>query len=427
MFASGSTDSVSIPWQLSSNHGTNVQLSEKNTFVSSIRKAPASFCFLASPISPSQTLVFNCSPISDDGRQATHYQTVIMVSESNPKLVGNEYSYIFESNVPQMDAHPPNSPFTEIVALKKTDAIVGDIRIELKADGKITCTNQERDLQVLDKSKHFQTPVWVMFESYRTVIYLISIDESGEKVYIESDRFKHEPSNELAENTLSFSPNEQPSTSASLESDETLPKSIYTSGTCNLMLDNMDDCRIQQGASNISCTESEEQRFTNAEKIVNTLVGELKTIDPNNIENNILSDKLSARSKVVLDTSTRLDNIEKTLEELKCAMSQLKAERMVTIDENDKVLNTQTNYVRLVTHMDTVHISDHLYEKDLISEQEMKYVQSRNISSEEQSKALLDIMKKRQLRQSQLVPVLQAVRQEFLVDLFFPTNIASSF
>lgn len=415
-------------WKFSTNLGFNIQLTQDLRVASLIRKCPASICFPSAPITKGQTLLFQCSPSLEHGRVPHTFHTVVMTTIYNPNSVRNDYRYLFETCFPQNELHLKRNPFTGTICLEK-DFLTGVVRIELKHNGLLECRNEEGQLAGL--GTYAAEAVWIVFECYRVELNLLKIEEQDTWTFPSEDA-KSGPRNEFAENRMPCDATLN-ACASSTDNDQTICKRLYDDCyTCSLSVTENNCTSCQHDVAHNSHV-NECQRMDRIEKEMNIIVGQLKDIDPQNLHKNNVLQKSSAQSKNIPNIPTRLDNVERTMATVKQTLHALNCQTVETqtdstlnfhrvAPQTDRVLDTRKHFVTLVSQLDEVHISDYLFEKDLISERQMKQVQDKHLPSEEARKLLLDIMRKMKLRYSQLRPILEVVRQEFLIELFFPPD-----
>lgn len=455
-FILGSLEQSSLRW--SKTHGANIVLNEDFTEAKSEKENPASICFVQEALQEGDTLVFKVSPISDAGRNPSRFQCTILTCDFHQKLLKEGHRHLFETGV--LPKHIP-SPLTVIKCLDK-HTCEGIVTVTFSEDGIMCDKDAGAVSSVRLPSGRKKKNVWLGFDIYRISIVLLE-KARGPESTTGTDHVVsvvREPRSEFAKNTFPYLSTQGVCGRTSVgtayirhdreqdrEGKSGNNNSLERSGfpdtskvDCDQTarklfdLDFHDDFNTPGAAGGSNLVTKSDVKATNLEKCQQMAKENAPNMSPADM--NITHDcdrnlrdtdqnKSSSNSSKNIENTTipvRVDKLEKTVNLL---MGVFKRGLPVPncqddgLDE-DPVVNTQKNYIALISEIDHVALSDHLYQKELISEAEMKKVQSKFQTQEDARRSLLEIIKMKSIRKLQLTPMLEAIGQKHLIPLFFP-------
>lgn len=433
-------------------------LNEDSTEAKSEKENPASICFVQEPLQEGDTLVFKVAPISDAGRNPSRFQCAILTCDFHQKLLKEGHRHLFETGV--LPKHIP-SPLTVIKCLDK-HTCEGIVTVTFSEDGIVCDKGPGAVSSVRRPSGRKKKNVWLGFDIYRISIVLLEKARGPANAtgtdFVDSVLWG--PRNEFAENTFPHLSTQGAYGRTSVDkayirhdreqdsegksgSDSNLERSGFPDSSksdCDqtakklayLDFPNVVNTPGAAGGSNL-VTKSN-VKATNQENGQQRAKGHAPKMSPTNI--NVTQDcdrnlrdtdqsKRSSDSSKNIENITipvRVDKLEKTVNLLIGAIQRGLPVGNCQDDalNADPVANTQKNYIALISEIDHVSLSDHLYQTELITEAEMKKVQSKYQTQEDARRVLLEIMRMKSIKKLQLTPMLEAIGQKHLIPLFFP-------
>lgn len=317
---------------LSKNYGKNIKLEAGSTQATTIKKNPASVCFIEKPLKENEVMLIQCQPVAESRRQPSRYHVTLNVCEKDPKILPEKFDYLFSTKYEILSE--AESPFTRLECFEK-DVCVGNIQIKrLNATTIEYCNGKGKRLeQKLDSS--MTGDIWVVFDTYRVQLKIINHNLNC----LDDIDGQH------SENVQSLSLNENEENS----------------------LDSYLDPMVQS-------PQHERPARTSAGDTVDGVASE-QTIP-----------------KHLFDGDERAD--------------------------------IQTHYTKLVNDLIPIETSDHMFERNMISCEEMSRIHNaaRQSSAQEANRQLLQLIRKRHLKFINLRPVLESTGQTHLLKYFFPNT-----
>lgn len=427
--------------KLSKTHGTNITVENDCSIAKTIRQGPAAVCLVNGPIGIGEKLSVLCTPTIEDKKIPSLYRITVFASANDPKNVQKDHRYLFDTKIEQKATM---NMFSEIACLHK-DKCDGEFTLEFKNNTTITCKGKTFSFDSKAPQNH-SGQAWIGFEVFRVSVVLENnvnnnyyinggrLDIPDGLCLKESNNKPFEDSMSCREDYIHAIPDKHnvclsSTRTVSVESnqqvcDQTFLKQAYVEekDLPNIHIapkSNIQSRKLPQTPNE----QTGEQRFAKVEKELAVIKKQLKFMEDGNLNINKHAEK-TIRIKDVENTPERLDSLERSLTEVKRDLSNVLAAQQASEcsqkDNSDPVANTRKNFTRLVSDLDFTAASDLLYEKELITEAEMKRVQTKPQTREDSNKILLEILKMKHIRLSQLSPVLDTIKQKHLIPLFFP-------
>ncbi|XP_052800188.1 uncharacterized protein LOC128231415 isoform X2 [Mya arenaria] len=413
--------------RLSSNHGTNVRLEDNKQKAMTVKKNPASVCYSSSPILIGEQLEFVCEPVKDGDKDPSRYEVSLLVHGDDPESLLRQHTHYIDTAV----ANTGNLPVTTIECLEKEDCY-GCINVSLVNETTVRYTFGRGNQAEQKLTSKATSGIWLILDLYRVTVILHKKNKrmAGRDV---CDGVVAEPRNEWGENTMEHV------CDSPYETINCGPESNYTPLMRIRRLEQFEQTIMS--SLNISPSASSMQQTclkTRTPSVQQTCVKVGATQDNN------CSDENSSRTSFQ-SLENRLENIEKDFRRLVDSMEQLftgppvgslearlavlesslplireTTQGRATLAPGDGFINIRVNYTSLVADLEAKSLCDHLFQEGIIDLHEMNEI--RQLNSCDANKKTLELLWKRKARKSQLGPLLQKTKQEFLINEMFPDS-----
>ncbi|KAL4225193.1 hypothetical protein ACF0H5_015884 [Mactra antiquata] len=380
--------------QFSCNHGKNVKLEEHSTIAKSLTVSPATTCFLDKPLNIGDILQFQCSPIQDQGRPAHIRSLKVQIFEKNPKCLAKECKCLFDASEGQI-----RSPVTMIQELDRKESN-GTINLCLVSPTLLECRTATNKNSSHDIKRISSDCLWVVLELFRVAVtitqYKPKTTEDKHANATESaikqckppdcngmdvvDGVIPTPVNELAENTASFSIN-----------DDTSLKRVVNYSEYSR-------CESMNQRTN-------QPRRSTSQMLGTTDLGQGRT----GLEGRFA--ELERGHKELHEQVDRLNNM------LHCR-NQIDAKNKMTMNVSiERKINFRSHFTTLVKDIDCMPLLDKLFEQNMISQVDYDGTAQQNTSID-RNRTLLRLLNQKNITKVTMDRILDSVEQGHLKDKF---------